>query len=123
MPNEAVRMACCLAALAVVSAGVSVAQEAYEVDISSVRAADAIKSLSFQTGHSVLFQTDDVGSIRTNAIKGRMTLREAMDALFEGTALTGGLTDSGIITISLDDGQNQDRLESDVNIKNSKKTK
>ncbi|KCZ51953.1 hypothetical protein HY29_05290 [Hyphomonas beringensis] len=122
MPNEAVRMACCLAALVVMSAGVSVAQEAYEVDISSVRAADAIKSLSFQTGHSVLFQTEDVGSIRTNAIKGRMTLREAMDALFEGTALTGGLTDSGIITISLDDGQNQDRLESDVSIKNSKKT-
>ncbi|MBY9068118.1 TonB-dependent receptor [Hyphomonas sp. WL0036] len=122
MSNEAARIAFGLAALAVLSAGVSVAQEKYEISIAPARAADAIKSLSFQTGHSVLFQTEDVGSIRTNAVKGQMTLREAMDALFKGTALTGGLTESGIMTISLAGGQNQDGLESDVTNMISKKT-
>lgn len=122
MPLEAARFAFGLAALVVVTAGVSAAQEQYVIDIPATRAADAVKSLSFQTGHSVLFQTDEVGSVRTNAIKGQMTLREAMNALFEGTALTGGLTDSGIITISLAKGRNQNGLESDVTNNISKKT-
>lgn len=121
MPNEAVRFAFSLAALAVISAGVSAAQERYDIDIPAVRAAEAIKSLSFQTGHSVLFQTDDVNSIKTNAIKGQLTLREAMDSLFRGTTLTGGLTDSGIITISLAKDQNQDGLESEVISKTPKR--
>lgn len=103
-----------LAALVVMTAGVSVAQETYAIDIPARKAAEAIKTLSFQTGHSVLFQTEDVGSVRTNAIQGQMTLQQAMEALFEGTTLAGGLTDSGIITISQGPSQNQDGLESDV---------
>lgn len=122
MPNEAVRLAFGLATLAVVAAGTAVAQEKYEINIPAASAADAIRSLSFQTGHSVLFQTEDVGTVTTNAIKGQMTLREAMDRLFEGTTLSGGLTDSGIITISPAVGRNRYGLESDVTNSISKRT-
>ncbi|MBU4062129.1 MAG: TonB-dependent receptor [Alphaproteobacteria bacterium] len=44
-----------------------------------------------------------------------------MDSLFRGTTLTGGLTDSGIITISLAKDQNQDGLESEVISKTPKR--
>lgn len=122
MSVEAVRLAFGLAALAVITAEVSVAQEKYEISIAAVPAADAIRSLSFQTGHSVLFQTEDVGSVITNPIKGQMTLQEAMNALFEGTTLSGGLTDSGIITISPAGSRNRSGLESDMTNSFSKRT-
>lgn len=123
MSVEAVRLAFGLAALAVLTAEVSVAQEEkFDISIAAVPAADAIRSLSFQTGHSVLFQTEDVGSVITNPIKGQMTLQEAMNALFEGTTLSGGLTDSGIITISPARNRNRSGLESDMTTSFSKRT-
>ncbi|MGD2132159.1 MAG: TonB-dependent receptor [Maricaulaceae bacterium] len=79
---------------------VATAQERFDLEIPSSPVAEAIRSLSFQTEHSVLFQTDDVDAVRTNAISGRYSLREALDALLAGTPLSGGLTESGVITIS-----------------------
>ncbi len=101
MPIEAVRLALSVAVLTVLQLPAAAAQEKFDLKIPSAPVADAIKSLSFQTGHSVLFQTDDIEEIRTNAIDGRMTLREALDALLAGTTLSGGLTESGVMTISL----------------------
>ncbi|MFC7292854.1 TonB-dependent receptor [Hirschia litorea] len=81
------------------------AQERYELSIPSSPVPEAFKSLSYSTGHSVLFQTDDVETVRTNAINGRMTVSEALNALLEGTSLKGGLTESGVITVSVSEVQ------------------
>jgi iron complex outermembrane receptor protein len=95
--------------LTVLQLDAAAAEKRFALTIPSLPVASAIKSLSYQTGHSVLFLTDDVEAIHTNAIEGRYTLRDALDALLRGSSLTGGLTESGVITISLAKEQGQNR--------------
>lgn len=68
-------------------------------DIPADRAENSLKRLSEQSGVEVLFPTDAVAGIRTNAVKGEMTPRAALDAMLSGTGLvavqgkaTGSLT-------------------------------
>ncbi|MGE0410022.1 MAG: TonB-dependent receptor [Amphiplicatus sp.] len=96
------RLALVLFALAVALPVRALADEVFSLSMPAMPVAEAAKSLSYQTGHSVLFQTDDLGPIQTNAVFGRFTLRRALDALLEGTSLSGGLTQSGVIVISQD---------------------
>lgn len=106
---EAVRAMLILMILMAAQISTTAAQEKFDLVIPSATVPKAIKSLSFQTGHSVLFQTDDVEAIRTNAISGRYTVRDALNALLEGTSLSGGLTESGVVTISLVNDQSEGR--------------
>ena len=110
----AARLAFILTVLTVLQPCVAAGQEEFDLKIPASPVADAIKSLSFQTGHSVLFQTDDVKAVATNAIEGRMTLRDALDALLEGTTLSGGLTESGVVTISLSGDHNAGSREGEM---------
>lgn len=114
MPIGVVRLAFILTVLTVLQPGVAAEQGKFDLKIPVLPVADAIKKLSFQTGHSVLFQTDDVEAITTNAIEGQMTLREALDALLEGTTLSGGLTESGVVTISLAGDRSAKSREGDM---------
>ena len=77
------------------------AEKMFELHIDALPVADALKSLSYKTKTLVLFQTDDVNAISTNAISGSYTLQQALNAQLKGTPLSGGLTKSGVITISL----------------------
>ena len=65
-----------------------------------MRASDALMTLGRETRHSVLFLSDDIESTTTNAVSGVFSLEEAMEVLLEGTNLTGGLTQKGVITIA-----------------------
>ena len=49
---------------------------------------NAIKAFSGQSGVEVLMPTDAVKSIRTNAVRGSMSPREALEKMVEGTGLT-----------------------------------
>jgi len=84
----------------VVNAHAKNANTRYTLDIQSTQAKTSIKALSRQTRKSVLYQSKDVKNITTNPIKGDFTLPQALENLFAGTSLTGGLTKSGVITIS-----------------------
>ena len=71
------------------------------LDIPIQNAEDAVKFLARMHQRSVLFQTEDVVAVNTNPLKGRYSLEQALDQMFEGTPLQGGLTESGVITVSL----------------------
>lgn len=72
----------------------------YEFDIPAAEADVSIKAMSRHTGTSAIFQSVDVEDIQVNPVMGRYTLEEALEVLFQGTLLSGTLTDSGVITIS-----------------------
>ncbi|MDO6446967.1 TonB-dependent receptor [Colwellia sp. 1_MG-2023] len=83
-----------------VSVNQALAEDKFDLQIDALPVADALKSLSYQTKYPVLFQTNDVNAITTNAISGSFTLQQALAAQLKGTSLSGGLTKSGVITIS-----------------------
>jgi outer membrane receptor protein involved in Fe transport len=84
-----------------VSSVVGAAENRYELDIEAGTADVTLKSLAFQTGHSVIFQSDLVRSVQTKPIAGQYTVDKALDALLTDTELSWGLTPGGVITITL----------------------
>lgn len=96
------------------------AQDRFELDIPSSSVSEAFKTLSYSTGRSVLFLTDDVETVRTNAVKGHMSVNEALNVLLADTSLTGGLTESGVITVSLSELKNTDNLKGRKNMSHKK---
>ncbi len=77
------------------------AETRYELQIEAGSADVALKTLAFQTGHSVIFQSELVRSVQTQPIAGQYTLKTALDRLLTGTELSWGLTPGGVITITL----------------------
>lgn len=75
-------------------------ERGFDLNIPASNADIALKRLSHQTGYSVIFKSVEVEHIKTNSLVGHYTLTAALRALFRGTILSGGLTKSGIITVS-----------------------
>lgn len=78
-----------------------VEQSGAVLDIPKQNAEDAAKTLARAYKRSVLFQTEDVVAVNTNSLKGHYSLQGALEEMFKGTSLQGGLTEGGVITISL----------------------
>lgn len=78
----------------------AVVEAEYDFDIPAIGAAVAIKAISRQTESSAFFQSVDVENVQVNPLKGRYTIQQALDVIFEGTLLSGALTENGVITIS-----------------------
>lgn len=57
-------------------------------DIPAENAAYAIKAFSAQSGVEVLMPTEAINDIQTNAVQGKMTPREALEQMLDGTGLT-----------------------------------
>ncbi len=72
----------------------------YDLDIEASSAERALKRLGRQTNHSIIFQSDQVSSVKLNTLDGTYTLENALNSLFHGTHLSYSLTDSGVITIT-----------------------
>ncbi|MGF1543050.1 MAG: TonB-dependent receptor plug domain-containing protein [Parvularculaceae bacterium] len=84
----------------------------YEFDIPAKNAEAALKEIARLTRHSLLFRTTAIEHTTTNALSGRYALAEAMGRLFEGTSLSGDLTENGVITVALaSDGNGETRKE------------
>lgn len=79
----------------------AIAADKFNLQIDALPVAEALKSLSYKTKYPVLFQTNEVDAITTNAISGSYTLQQALNAQLKGTSLSGGLTKGGVITISV----------------------
>ena len=76
--------------------------ETWDFDIPSQPVQNALGVLAQQTGTQLLFPYDKVTGPRSNALSGRHTLVEALARMLRGTGLSGDITSSGVITISLD---------------------
>ena len=59
------------------------------VDLPADTAEKSLQRLSEQSGREVLFPADAVENMRTQAVKGEMTPRAALDAMLAGTTLMG----------------------------------
>ena len=90
----------------------------YQINLPARNVAKALTSLSEQTDLQVLFTYDIAEARQANAVVGEFTLTEALSLLLNGTGLSGGLTDSGVVTVSL---KPSNKMEGDQ--MNSKKTK
>jgi len=113
----------CLAVIHAVLASSAFADDEFQLAIPSQPVADAVKTLSYQTKHSVLFQADQLGDTHTQAIDGIFSLKEALNLLLQGTGLKGGLTDSGVIVVSLNKSANAPNREESMPDLSIQKTK
>jgi iron complex outermembrane recepter protein len=92
----------------------------YQVDIPALNAAEALNELAAQTGATFLFPYEQAKTRQANGIKGQFTLMNALDRLLAGSGLLSGLTQQGVIQISLaGEGSNEEETMK-VNKKASK---
>jgi len=73
----------------------------YQIDIPRQDVASALTLLSEQTSVQVLFTHDLVKNRQANAVFGSFTLQQAVNQLLRGTGISGGLSNKGVLTISL----------------------
>jgi len=73
----------------------------YEIHIPAQKADVALKSLARQAETQLLFSYDLTRAVQANPVSGRYTLNEALEHLLRGTGLSGVLTKSGVITVTL----------------------
>ncbi len=59
----------------------------YSFNLPAGEAEVALKRFAVQSGQQVLFPTDVVAGVQTNEVKGRYTMREALDRMLAGTSL------------------------------------
>lgn len=103
----------------------SVAQplQVYDIDLVAQSVADALNRLSEQTGAPVVFPYDLVKDRKSNPVVGRYTLQQAVEVLLKGTGLTGGLSEKGVLTVSLPRPDATERGETRVNQQPTEKKK
>ena len=102
---------------AAIAAADDLQSQLYEFDIPANTAEAALKQVARVTRHSLLFQTGAVEHTTTNALLGQFSLDEAISLLFEGTNLSGGLTENGVITVALASNVETETREADMSKK------
>lgn len=77
------------------------AEKRYVLNIPSSKADVALIVLARELGKSLIIPSEDVFKARSRELNGSYTLSEALDTMLEGTNLSGSLTESGAIIVSL----------------------
>ena len=109
--------ACSLAAglaLLIASPAVLAQEPLYDIDIPSLNAAEALNELAEQTGAVMLFPYDLVAARQANSVVGQFTLRGALEALLEGSGLSGGLSDRQVVQISFAESRVVEQSEASI---------
>gem|GEM_PF-2917846 len=75
--------------------------ESFDLNLEAAPAKSSLVKLSRITGISVLYDFNAVGPVRTNPVKGQYNIADALKIMFDGTGLSGGLTEGGAIQVSL----------------------
>jgi iron complex outermembrane receptor protein len=94
----------------------------YEVDIPASNAAEGLNRLAEQTGAVFLFPYDLAKSRPASAVKGQYTLTDALERLLQGSGLSGGLSEKGVVTISSREGGGHNHEETTMHTENTKKS-
>lgn len=68
-------------------------------DIPASAATEAFKQFAAQAGVQLLYATEAVEGVKTNAVKGELTPREAIDRMLAGTVLAAQQTNNGAISV------------------------
>ena len=98
-------------ALIMVSPGVLAQEPLHDIDIPSLNAAEALNELAEQTGAVMLFPYDLVVNRQANAVVGRFTLTGALEAILEGSGLSGGLSDRRVVQIVIEESSEGGQIE------------
>ena len=93
------------------------AQEAqlYDIDLPAQPVPEALNGLSEQTGVPVFFPYDLARDLNANRVVGRHALLEALKLLLHGTGLSGGLSENGVLMISIEKPKGADIEEKSMN--------
>lgn len=85
------------------------AQVIYAIHLPAQSIAESLTQLSEQTDQMLLFSYDDAKNLKANSVIGSYTIPQALAIMLEGTGFSGGLTQKGVLMISLMelDGANQ----------------
>ena len=75
------------------------ADRAYDLDIPAQTLARSLASLSTATGLQVVYADDEPLSVNAPAIKGRMTVEQALVRVTAGTGFTFRFSGPGVITL------------------------
>lgn len=90
-------------------------ERAYDFDIREETLGSALDAIVRQTKLVVLYPNELARNRDVNPVIGRYTVREAIDELLRGTAFSGGLTENGVIYISLSGTEKTDHREAEMN--------
>ncbi|MBL8266300.1 STN domain-containing protein, partial [Steroidobacter sp.] len=90
----------CSLLLSVCTESVQAGEQVYELHIAAGNADESLRALARLTGHALLYRSADVGTIQTRGLSGSFTVQQALAGLFDGTDLSGGLTEGGVIAVS-----------------------
>ncbi len=77
------------------------ANKTFDVDIPALDVAQALNRLADQTGVTFLFPYEVARSRPANAVVGRYTIEDALTILLKHSGLSGGLSNQGVIEITL----------------------
>ena len=88
----------------------------FDIDIPASNAAEALNRLAEQTGAVLLFPYDLAESRPANAVAGRFTLMQALNAVLKDSGLTGGLSDKRVIQISAEEIDNDNNRGESMNV-------
>ena len=80
-------------------------QKMYQVNIVAGTVAESLNQLSEQINVPVFFSYTIVKAKQANAVSGQYTLQEVLQIMLQGTGLYGGLSDTGVLTVSLGSSQ------------------
>ena len=75
------------------------ADETHMFDVPRISADMSLKIIAQQANVQVLFPYDQVKTVKTNALRGRYTLADALRLVLDGTGLTADLTERGVIRV------------------------
>lgn len=73
----------------------------YDINLRATSVAEALNELSEQTGMPVVFSYDLVKDRKAHPVVGHYALLEALSALLKDSGLSGGLSDKGVLTVSI----------------------
>ena len=72
----------------------------FDINIATTDAATALNLLSRQTDYPLLFNYEDIKSLRVNSLDGNHTLNEALELMFQDTGFTGHLVNREVLSVS-----------------------
>ena len=105
----------------VANVGADTQQKMYHVNIVAGTVAESLNQLSEQINIPVFFSYAIVKARQANAVSGQYTLHDVLEIMLQGTGLHGGLSNKGVLTISLGDleasyNQGEDMMNRKKNI-------
>lgn len=86
----------------------------YDFDVRKETLGAALDAIARQTDLIVLYPNELAGKTGVQPVVGRYTVREAIDVMLRGTRLSGGLTEHGVIYISISDSDQARNGENDM---------